>query len=87
MDISGAPLVKLADGVEFPTEKLVPTRGGFHRRIVTSSVSHPPGYVVQLLYYAVDGAQIRDPLSGRMVWVPKTKLGATINTRSAEDAA
>ena len=87
LHISGLPLVKLAGGVEFPSEKLVPTRGGFHRRIVTSSVSHPPGYVVQLLYDAVDGAQIRDPLSGRMVWVPKTKLGAIINAPSAKEAA
>ena len=89
LGIPGLPRVNLTSEVVFPTEKLVPTRGGFHRRIVTSSVAHPPGHVVELLYDAADGAQIRDPLSGRIVWVPKSKLGPTINApppkASAED--
>jgi len=84
LGIPGLPRVKLASEVVFPTEKLVPTRGGLHRRIVTSSVVHSPGHVVEMLYDAVDGAQIRDPLSGRIVWVPRTKLGPTINAPPPE---
>lgn len=79
------PRVKLAAATEFPREKLVPIKGGLSRRIVTSSVTHPPGYIVELLYDAVEGAQIRDPLSGRMRWVHKPKLGPFVDERHLDE--
>lgn len=81
--IPGSERVAIAAEVVFPTEKLVPAPGGHSRRIVTSSVTHAPGFVVELLYDAVEGAQLRDPLSGRMVWVPKTKLRPASNPRQS----
>jgi hypothetical protein len=67
--------VKLADSVDFPVEVLRPnSRGPYTHRAVTSSLRHARGHVVELLYDAVEGAQIRDPVSQRMVWVAKTKI-------------
>lgn len=69
--------VKLAASVEFPTEVLRKNARGPHtHRAVTSSVTHAAGHIVEVLYDAEESAQIRDPLSRRIVWVPKTKLAA-----------
>ena len=75
---TNAEFVKLASSVEFPTEVLRPnSRGPYTHRAVTSSVTHPAGHIVELLYDAEEGAQIRDPVSRRIVWVPKTKLSVS----------
>ena len=71
------PRIKLAANVEFPTEVLRPNSQRLHDRVVTSLVTHAPGHVVELLYDARESAQIRDPLSGRIVWADKSKLGTT----------
>jgi hypothetical protein len=69
------PQVELAFPVSFPKEKTTINKRGLSTYSITNSVTHPGGHVVDLLYDAGEGAQIREPLSGRIVWVSKSKLG------------
>ena len=79
--------VKLAASVEFPAEVLRPnSRGPYTHRAVTSSITHPRGHFVELLYDAEEGAQIRDPLSRRIVWVAKTKIAGTQSEAASSPA-
>lgn len=69
---------KLAESVEFPSETTRRNSRGLDYRVVVSSVTHAAGHVVELLTDAGSGVQIGDPVSRRVVWVPRSKLGEEV---------
>ncbi len=78
---------ELAESVEFPVERVRTDARGIDHRVVLRSVTHPPGHAVELLTDAGPGAQIRDPVTGLVVWVPRNKLGPEVESAPPEPEA